>query len=166
MKKNTWNNRRLVDESFGPSTQRIILKIDWFQFNMLGCWDEWLIDQASDVPSIFFFKSLIDLGHSKLFIFVFVKLQKNWKLNWNDFCKEFCKKLWKKKILGTSDAWSMSHSSQHPSILNWNQSIFDIIPWVAGSMGQTTHGPSVWCSKYFFFIIFRRLRELKTLYFC
>ena len=27
-KNNTWNIRRLVDELFGPSTQRIILKID------------------------------------------------------------------------------------------------------------------------------------------
>ena len=33
-------------------------------------------------------------------------------------------------------------------------------------MGQTTHRPSVWCSKYyFFFIISYRLRALKTLYF-
>ena len=37
------------------------------------------------------------------------------KINWNDFCKEFCYKLWKKIILGTSDAWSMSYSSQRPS---------------------------------------------------
>ena len=29
-KKNTWNIRRLVDESFIPATQRIILKIDGF----------------------------------------------------------------------------------------------------------------------------------------
>ena len=26
-KKNTWNIRRMVNESFGPATQRIILKI-------------------------------------------------------------------------------------------------------------------------------------------
>ena len=33
-------------------------------------------------------------------------------------------------------------------------------------MGRTTHRPSVWCSKhYFFFIISYRLRALKTLYF-
>ena len=37
-------------------------------------------------------------------------------INWNYFCKEFCKKFWKLKnlILGTSDAWSMSRSSQQP----------------------------------------------------
>ena len=36
----------------------------------LGRWDKWIVDQASDVPSIIFFKFLIDSGHSKLFIFV------------------------------------------------------------------------------------------------
>ena len=35
------------------------------------------------------------------------------------FCKEFSKKLWKKKILRTSDAWSMRQSSQQPSVLYW-----------------------------------------------
>ena len=35
-------------------------------------------------------------------------------------------------------------------------------------MGGTTHRPSVWCSKHYFFIISYRLRALKTLhfYFC
>ena len=40
-------------------------------------------------------------------------------MNWNNFCKDFCKKLWEKMrkniMLGTSDAWSMSRSSQQPS---------------------------------------------------
>ena len=35
-KNNTWNIRRLVDESFGPATQRIILKIVRFQSSELG----------------------------------------------------------------------------------------------------------------------------------
>ena len=57
--------------------------------------------QTTHQPSIwcskhYFFIINIDLGHSKLLIFVFVKLQKNKKINWNDFCKELCKKLWKK----------------------------------------------------------------------
>ena len=29
------------------------------QYNMLGCWKEWLIDQASDVPRIFFFHNFL-----------------------------------------------------------------------------------------------------------
>ena len=36
----------------------------------------------------------LDLGHPKLFIFVFVKSQKN--INWKDFCKKVYKKFWKK----------------------------------------------------------------------
>ena len=33
----------------------------------------------------------------------------------------------------------------------WNPSIYNIIRWFAGPMGQTTHQPSIWCSKYYFF---------------
>ena len=33
-----------------------------------------IIDQESDVPSIFFYILFIDLGHSKLFIFIFLIL--------------------------------------------------------------------------------------------
>ena len=32
-----------------------------------------------------------------------------------------------------------------------HQSIYNIIRWVAGMMGQRNRRPSVWCSKYFFF---------------
>ena len=46
-----------------------------------------------------------------------------------------------------------------------NKTIFNIIRLVAGSMGQVTHQPSIWCSKHFFFIISYRHRALKTLYF-
>ena len=46
-----------------------------------------------------------------------------------------------------------------------NPTIYNIIRWFAGLMGQTTRWPSVWRSKYFFFIISYRLRALKTLYF-
>ena len=34
-----------------------------------------------------------------------------------------------------------------------NPTIFNIIRWVAGLLGRSSHWPSVWCSKYFFFII-------------
>ena len=47
----------------------------------------------------------------------------------------------------------------------WNPSIYNIIVrWFAGSLGQMTCRPSVWCSKHYFFIISYRLRALKTLY--
>ena len=48
---------------------------------LLGRWDKRIIDQESDVPSIIFSIILIDLGHSKLFIFIFVILLKNIKMN-------------------------------------------------------------------------------------
>ena len=35
-------------------------------------WDERIVDQASDVPTIIFIRLFIDLGHSKLFTFIFV----------------------------------------------------------------------------------------------
>ena len=35
--------------------------------------------------------------------------------------------------------------------ITWNWTILNIIRWVTGSMGQSSHQPSVWCSKYYFF---------------
>ena len=40
-----------------------------------------------------------------------------------------------------------------------------LVRWANGTMGQTTHHPSIWHSKYFFFIISYRLMALKTLCF-
>ena len=33
----------------------------------------------------------------------------------------------------------------------WNPTIFNIIRLLPGSLGWTTHRPSVWCSKHYFF---------------
>ena len=56
-------------------------------------------------------------------------------------------------------------STSYPNIgwQNKNPTIYNIMRWFAGPMGQTTRQPSVWRSKYFFFSY--RLRALKTLYF-
>ena len=35
----------------------------------------------------------------------------------------------------------------------WNLTIFNIIRWVDGLMGQWSHQPSAWCSKYYLFFI-------------
>ena len=86
---------------------------------LLGRWDKWIVDQASDVPSIIFLRLFIDLGHSKLFTFIFVFLEKNKQIDWKYFCKEFCKKSFKKIMLGTSDAWSTIHLSHRPSNRAW-----------------------------------------------
>ena len=37
------------------------------------------------------------------------------------------------------------------SLLSRNPSIYNIIRWVAWTIGQTNRRPSVWCSKYYFF---------------
>ena len=40
------------------------------------------------------------------------------------------------------------------SIIYKNPTIYNIIHWFAGSLGQMTCQPSVWCSKYYFFLRF------------
>ena len=48
---------------------------------------------------------------------------------------------------------------------NMKSTIYNIIHWFAGPMGQMTGQQSHWCSKYFFsFILSYILRALKTLY--
>ena len=46
-----------------------------------------------------------------------------------------------------------------------NQSIYNIIRWVAGTMGQMNRRPSVWCSKYYFFQYFLCLGHSKLFVF-
>ena len=36
----------------------------------------------------------------------------------------------------------------------WNSSIYNIMRWFAGMLGQKTHLPNVWCSKHYFFSLF------------
>ena len=50
------------------------------------------------------------------------------------------------KIKSPEKIFSVGSSNQ-----NINLSIYNIICWVAWTMGQTNHRPSVWCSKYYFF---------------
>ena len=45
-----------------------------YYVGLLGRWHKRIVDQESDVPSIISFILFIDLGHSKLFIFIFVIL--------------------------------------------------------------------------------------------
>ena len=55
---------------------------------MLGCLDDGT-NEESEVLSSIFSMLFIDLGHSKLIIFVI--LYKGKKINYKDFCKRFCK---------------------------------------------------------------------------
>ena len=47
-------------------------KSDNLQYNLLGRWDERLINQASDVPSIIFFHNFLQKSLQKLFKFIFL----------------------------------------------------------------------------------------------
>ena len=46
-----------------------------------------------------------------------------------------------------------------------NQSIYNILHWVAWTMGQTNRRPRVWCYKYYFFILFVDLGHSKLFIF-
>ena len=88
----------------------------------LWWWDKWIVDQASDVPSIILFCTFYRLRALKTLYFYFCNSIK--KINWKEFCKELCKKSWKNIILGTSDTWSiirLSHRQSDPAyyIVNW-----------------------------------------------
>ena len=52
-----------------------------------------------------------------------------------------------------------------PRWQSWNPSIYNILHWVAWTMGQTNRRPRVCYSMYYFFNTFYRLRALKTIYF-
>ena len=69
----------------------------------LGRWDKWIVDQASDVPSIIFFPNFLQNSLQKLFQFIFLFL-----------VPKSLQKLWKKIMLGTSDAWLISRLSHRP----------------------------------------------------
>ena len=68
------------------------------------CWSKYYFDRLKIRQWV----AGLDLGHSTLFIFIFVKLKKKWK----DFCKEFCKKLWKK---GTWNIRRLVDETIHPA---------------------------------------------------
>ena len=111
------NNR--MTQKYCSSCLEIRQSTIWYVCS-LGQWDKRFVNQASDVPSIIFFRLFIDLGRSKLFTFIFVFFFfLNKQIDWKYFCKEFCKKSWKKIILGTSDAWSTIHLSHRPSDRAW-----------------------------------------------
>ena len=84
---------------------------------MLVCWDKWIVNQASDVPSIIMFfmiscKIRCRNGFNLFFCFFheFTKIEIK-----SYVCSKSIRNL-KKKMLGTSDAWSMVHLSQQTSV--------------------------------------------------
>ena len=88
-------------------------KSDNFQYNTLGSWDKRLIDQASDVPSTYYFFFIIScrILCKNLFNLSFYKFTKIKSFECPKSIRNY------KKIIRTSDAWSTSHLSQQTSLL-------------------------------------------------
>ena len=110
----------------------------------MGRWDKWIVDQASDVPSIIFFRLRV-LNTLQFYFCNFIK--KNNKMNWKPFCKVFCKKSWKKIILGTSDAWSTIHLYHRSSDQAWiYQRLTDFLSEFYNMQIQKGFGPILLCT--------------------
>ena len=78
---------------------QISFKSDNLQYKMLARWDKWLIDQVSDVPCIFFILISCKILCKNRFNLFPIKIK---------VCKDYEKKI----MLGTSDSWWVSCSSQ------------------------------------------------------
>ena len=89
--------------------------ITWYA-GFLGGWDKWLVDQASDFPSIFFIISYRLRALKTLYFHFCNFIKKNQEkfecVSAKDFARFYEKKY---VILGTSDAWSTSHLSHRPN---------------------------------------------------
>ena len=70
---NLQNIVRWVAGTNDSSTKRLMKSVNLrlIHAGSLGRLDKWIVDQASDVPSIIFFRLFIDLGHSKTLYFDF-----------------------------------------------------------------------------------------------
>ena len=66
--------RRIIATFRGWEASFEIHQSTIYYAGLLGRWDKRIVDQESDVPNIIFFILFIDLGHSKLFIFISVIL--------------------------------------------------------------------------------------------
>jgi hypothetical protein len=87
---------------------------------------------VSNVPSIIFFHSFLQTSLQKLFIFIFLFSYDFTKIKIKSF--EYPKSIrnYEKKMLGTSDAWSMNSSYQQPNVLYWRFSgTFPIRAWLS-----------------------------------
>ena len=93
------------------------LKSDNLQYNTMVRWNKWLVDQASDVPSISFFIISCKFFAKILPIDFFIFFYKFTKIKVKSFeCPKSIRN-YKKKMLGTSDAWSTSHLCPQTSVL-------------------------------------------------
>ena len=89
----------IISKAKNPSIYNIL---HWFAWTMV----QRIVNQGSDVPRIIFFHHFLDLGHSKLFIFIFVIFRKLREKTKRILAKNFARNDEKKIIHGTSDTWS------------------------------------------------------------
>ena len=96
----------------------------WYA-GLLGRWDKWLVDQASDVPSIFFFHNFLQNSFQRSFQFIYFYFYCNFtKVKIKSY---ECSKSKRPTvlfsihqiILGPSNTWLMRRSTQWPSVLYW-----------------------------------------------
>ena len=95
------------------------MKSDNLQYNMLVRWFAGTNDSLNNrlMFKAFFFIISYILRALKTLYFYFCKFIKKLKNTLKQFLKRILQEIMKKKILGTSDAWSMSRLSQRPSVL-------------------------------------------------
>ena len=88
------------------------------------------------------------------------KIRHNWLIY---FLNEYCFTL--RIIERVAIVWMLKKITPKTTRVHRNLSTYNILRWVAWTMGQTNCPPRVWYSKYYFFIyIFYRHWALKTLY--
>ena len=118
-----FRNNSNISYNQGCNWLQICQFLIWYA-DLLACQDKRLIDQASDVPSIILFSLfLIELRHSKLFISNIKWIETIFE---NDLSIEIVKQI----IRGTSDAWSMSPFSWHPSKAAYYIEDWQILPQI------------------------------------
>ena len=83
----------------------------------MGRWADWTNESSTNrlMFQVLSFILFIDLGHSKLFTFIFVFFLGKKMNRLKVFLQKILQEIMKKMILGTSDAWSTIHLSHQPS---------------------------------------------------
>ena len=66
----SWPKVLFINSCSGLSLWNI--KSDNLQYNTIGCWDKWLMDQTSDVPSIILFHNFLQNSLQKTFKYIFL----------------------------------------------------------------------------------------------
>ena len=102
-------------------------------------------------------RTVVCLWYSKLFV-LYYKVMRKWKNKLKGFLQRILKEIIK-KILGTSDAWSMRQSSQQPRVSYWR------LPDFWSQISKQKDGHHLWirsCSFWMSPIANTRARDWKS----